>query len=416
MRRDHVEASYHKGDIIPKNCIFARLAPYRSKNGLFQDGIAAIPPSPATTFRIVRTKPSALPPLSNLANGITSAGLKQACPEGMFISLTPGNPTIWSGVLFVRKGMLRGCRVESPRLTTLTLFLGPYAPAVLRFQISFPDSYPQLPPLVTFSTELFHPLLTPLTTYMYTTDIQDSGTVSASDQERLPPGGFSLRHGFPEWFGRGRRANRRSTGQQSTDSSHGQGTGSNLSTPTSKASPGRQVPAYAQTSKKGVSTYEILEYIRSNFSDEDVLDSIPLSAAGNPGAWHAWRTHRRAAGKVFENDARTETSQNEDGQNPENHSDSPKNMQNPAIRPPSEWDWDGVWEDRVKKGIATSLSEAVLFGGGTPSEDLVSCGLFSVNTSTGVSLTCRKVRFLAMEDNDVASVQENIRRSLGNPT
>ncbi|KAI1042900.1 hypothetical protein LB505_001027 [Fusarium chuoi] len=53
---------------------------------------------------------------------------------------------------------------------------------------------------------MFHPLITPLTTYMYTTDIQESGTVSASDQERLPPGGFSLRHGFPDWFGRGRRS------------------------------------------------------------------------------------------------------------------------------------------------------------------------------------------------------------------
>ncbi|KAH6895486.1 ubiquitin-conjugating enzyme/RWD-like protein [Thelonectria olida] len=302
------------------------------------------------------------------------AGLKQACPEGMFISLTPGDPTLWSGVLFVRNG--------------------PYSPAVLRFQISFPDSYPQLPPLVTFSTELFHPLLTPLTTYMYTTDIQDSGTVSASDQERLPPGGFSLRHGFPEWFGRGRRRNRQSTGQHSTSSGPGQDTGSSLSTPASKASSEGQVPSYAQTSKKGVSTYDILQYIRSNFNDEEALDSIPLSAAGNPGAWYAWRTYRRGAGKFSEDPAQTEGPPKPDGLSPESEPDAAKKDQNPGVRPPSEWDWDGVWEDRVKKGIATSLSEAVLFGGGTTSDDLL--------------------RFLAMEDNDVASVQENIRRSLGN--
>lgn len=33
-----------------------------------------------------------------------SAGLKQACPNGVFVSLTPGDPSLWSGVIFVRKG------------------------------------------------------------------------------------------------------------------------------------------------------------------------------------------------------------------------------------------------------------------------------------------------------------------------
>jgi hypothetical protein len=35
---------------------------------------------------------------------ISSAGLKQACPHGIYVSLTPGDPTLWSGVIFVRKG------------------------------------------------------------------------------------------------------------------------------------------------------------------------------------------------------------------------------------------------------------------------------------------------------------------------
>jgi hypothetical protein len=34
-----------------------------------------------------------------------SAGLKHACPEGIFISLTPDDPALWAGVLFVRKGL-----------------------------------------------------------------------------------------------------------------------------------------------------------------------------------------------------------------------------------------------------------------------------------------------------------------------
>src|SRR5271168_3435100 len=93
---------------------------------------------------------------------------------------------------------------------------GPYSPAFLRFQISFPPTYPSLPPLVTFSTDIFHPLITPLTTYMYSTDIHDSGTVSATDDERLPPGGFSLRDGFPGWFGRASKStvNSRQTSAQ----------------------------------------------------------------------------------------------------------------------------------------------------------------------------------------------------------
>jgi hypothetical protein len=35
----------------------------------------------------------------------SSAGLKQACPEGVFISLTPDDPALWAGVLFVRDGV-----------------------------------------------------------------------------------------------------------------------------------------------------------------------------------------------------------------------------------------------------------------------------------------------------------------------
>src|ERR1700749_3939206 len=74
-----------------------------------------------------------------------SASLRHACPEGVFVTITPGQPSLWSGVLFVRKG--------------------PYAPSILRFQLSFLSQFPAQPPLITFSSDIFHPLLTPLTTY-----------------------------------------------------------------------------------------------------------------------------------------------------------------------------------------------------------------------------------------------------------
>lgn len=251
---------------------------------------------------------------------------------------------------------------------------GPYATAILRFYISFPDTYPALPPLVTFSTDIFHPLITPLSTYMYTTDIQEGGTVSATDEERLPPGGFSLRHGFPSWFGRGSRsikptvASLHSSMLQTPRSSRAMSSGdrdSNSSTPNSQiavsdASPSSESPSHIEDSKfnprnqgansfmdvhkREILTFEVLSYIGSSFDDENVLDSVPLEAAGNPGAWHAWRTHR-GYHALPEGD--------------------------PAARKPGEWNWEGVWEERVKKNIAASLSEPVLYGGAGAGDDTV---------------------------------------------
>ncbi|CAK7233580.1 hypothetical protein SBRCBS47491_008659 [Sporothrix bragantina] len=344
------------------------------------------------------------------------SGLKQACPEGVFMTLTPGDPSLWSGVIFVRDG--------------------PYAPAVLRFQISFPDSYPSLPPLVTFATDIFHPLITPLTTYTYTTDIQDNGTVSATDEERLPPGGFSLRHGFPAWFGRGNR-NKRLSGQHQLQSPQQQtstatlsssplrpqtpprptvASGSAQSTPNSSAaspfgkrdvsggvarSGGRDTvgsasaysevastPSYVKTQShvNEVSTYDVLWYIRSTFDDEAVLDSIPLEAAGNPGAWNAWRTHQRQQTRKNGGSGGAGSDTATDGNK------SPDLGPEPP-RKPGEWNWEHVWEERVKKGISTSLSDPVLFGSAGAADDVI--------------------RFLSMEDNDIEAVKDNLKRTLG---
>lgn len=247
--------------------------------------------------------------------------------------------------------------------------IGPYCPAILRFQIYFPDSYPQLPPLVVFTTDMFHPLITPLTTYMYTTDIQESGTVSASDQERLPPGGFSLRHGFPDWFGRGRRsmAEAKQTDQQRVTSPDA------ATTSTSTLPTAPEMPSYMRTGQKSVSAYEVLHYIRSAFDDETVLDSVPLAAAGNPGAWHAWRTHRKATGKLVEDGTTDEGQANKEGdQQTTETTEAAKPAPAATPRRPGEWNWDGVWEDRVKKNVASSLSEPVLYGETKMSDDLVS--------------------------------------------
>lgn len=236
----------------------------------------------------------------------------------------------------------------------LTALTGPYAPAVLRFQISFPDSYPALPPLVTFSTDVFHPLLTPLTTYTYTTGSSTTDTVSATDDERLPPGGFSLRHGFPHWFGRARKS------APSSREVSGSALGSPASSSTNAASDLNNVAPYSAEpapSATGISLVRVLEYIRSTFSEESVLDSISPEAAANPGAYHAWRTYRASQSAL--------TMSGSD----EKSTDSSTLGRN---RRPGEWNWEGVWEDRVKKAVKASLSEPVLFGTGA-GEDIVRC-------------------------------------------
>ncbi|EHK22361.1 uncharacterized protein TRIVIDRAFT_71441 [Trichoderma virens Gv29-8] len=264
------------------------------------------------------------------------AGLKQACPEGVFVSLTPGDPSLWSAVLFVRHG--------------------PYAPAVLRFQILFPDAYPRAPPLVTFSTDIFHPLITPLTTHMYPTSVENDG--STAERPRLPPGGFSLEHGFPEWFGGSERL---AAGSRHGSRERRGASPSASSTKSAKSTgdkpplvpPKDDVPRYMQTDRRTISTYSLLKYIRNTFVKGEVLDTVPLAAAGNPGAWHAWRTHRRKQRKALDENIKT--------------------SQSTMAREPGEWNWDGVWEDRVKKGVASTLTESVLYGASGISDDMVRC-------------------------------------------
>lgn len=222
-----------------------------------------------------------------------------------------------------------------------------------------------------FATDIFHPLITPLTTYMYTTDIQDNGTVSATDDERLPPGGFSLRHGFPEWFGKARRS-AAEAGRMSAEPGRGPVLDNNeFSTPVPSSTPGL---SHTPAARPVASMYQILKYIKSTFDNAEVLDSVPLDAAGNPGAWHAWRTHRRRSGKLPEEGQppeETETPKEVPQSPPKTGQDAKKGAPSTPMKRPGEWNWDGVWEDRVKKGVAASLSESVLYGGTTVNDELV---------------------------------------------
>jgi hypothetical protein len=148
-----------------------------------------------------------------------------------------------------------------------------------------------------------------------------------------------------------------------------------------------------RTGQKTVSAYEVLHYIRSAFDDEEVLDSVPLAAAGNPGAWHAWRTHRKATGKLTEDGSTNEEQNNEDETEPS--AEITKVVPSAATpRQPGEWNWDGVWEDRVKKNVASSLSEPVLYGETKTSDDLVSLYVANLGDLLENLLTLRRSSFL----------------------
>lgn len=234
---------------------------------------------------------------------------------------------------------------------------GPYTPAVLRFNISFPWLYPDLPPLVTFVTDIFHPLLVPLTTYNFSPSGNDTHeTVSSCGRERLPPGGFSLRDGFPHWYGGQGRAGREVGDSDDmphkTDGPSGAGSG-NLSVDPVIVPSTQEVasilPLARETTAKPITVMDVLIYIKSTFEDPTLLDKLPLEAAANPGAWHAWRSHRRIP----------KTPSRDRSPAKKERKDSPTDSSQTL---PGDWNWEGVWENRVKSGIETSLSDPVLFG------------------------------------------------------
>lgn len=241
---------------------------------------------------------------------------------------------------------------------------------------------------MTFSTDVFHPLIVPLTTYTFSTNASSEDPVSATDEERLPPGGFSLRHGFPHWFGRAKRSEVNSNTSSRSVSVNGPASGGDETvasaggnknsanndnnnkpdepSPDAKesespdAEPQAQPQNETQADQKepvaegsteprtSVPVALLLNYIKSTFDDDTVLDSLPLEAAGNPSAWHAWKAHQKDRsnnnnGRFFAPNAKRGS---------------------PQARLPGDWHWDGIWAKRVGHEVEASHSDATLFGSG----------------------------------------------------
>ncbi|MCJ1390271.1 hypothetical protein MMC18_003129 [Xylographa bjoerkii] len=277
------------------------------------------------------------------------ASLKRACPAGIYVSLTPGNPSTWSGVFFARNG--------------------PYVPAILRFEVTFPAYYPRLPPLIVFKSDIFHPLVTPLTTYTYTASSSVSDAAAGtSDQERLPPGGFSLKHAFPDWFGQTTPSNSTplSEGNLSTsferrsepdcDSDEHRNAEPTQNTRGAHDTDSRAGKPQSLSQRREVPTMAaILHYMKSSFEDEKLLDSLPLESAVCSGAWHAWLAYRGKAEQDFLLVRQDELLETQVAQQ-----EKPSMVPKPA-KPVNHWNWDGVWMNRVRTCIEASISEPILY-------------------------------------------------------
>jgi hypothetical protein len=188
----------------------------------------------------------------------------------------------------------------------------------------------------------------------------------------LLPGGLSLRHGFPKWFEKSDKVPSpmfRDIGAKEVNSPRSGSPEKRLGhrRPLSFHIPPPKEDGYS-TDDVPSTIIEVLHYLKRAFEDETILDDLPMEAAANLGAWHAWRAHRRKA-KLQKSHA----------DKLEGHRRSMSaNIPSPTTpnRPKSsgDWNWDGVWVERVKKGISTSLSEHMLYGS-VDGDDLVSCSI-----------------------------------------
>ena len=249
---------------------------------------------------------------------------------------------------------------------------------MLRFQISLPQTYPAVPPLIQFTSDIFHPLITPLTTHTYSTATPASATVSSGDDERLLPGSFSLRHGFPKWFDRSVTRNGLETMfQDITSSSRESHQKRGHKRPLSFHIPPPKDDVVMDEDDLPPSIVEVMFYLKQVFEDEALLDHLLLDVAANTGAWYAWQAHRRKTSKPSPSPKVPGSSPAAHGRSKSLHtgSSSPstpvQRQQQPQKKSMADWNWDGVWLERVKRGITMSLSDAVLFGTGD-ADDLVS--------------------------------------------
>ena len=226
--------------------------------------------------------------------------------------------------------------------------------------------YPCVPPYVAFTTDVFHPLVTPSTVSSHATGSVEHNTFPATDHVQLPSGGFSFRHGFPTWFRQIDQSGVPPHDEESLESFQDIAMVSECDSdehPTIVLRQTREkepvVPHQIAGSGTPMSVNDtsvpsiihVLYYMKQAFEEESLLDSVMLDEALNEGAWHAWKAHRAhtsvLGGKGYKIGNQTVSIHGRNG-----------------VKPLGEWNWEGVWEKRVKAIITASISDPALFANG----------------------------------------------------
>ncbi len=151
--------------------------------------------------------------------------------------------------------------------------------------------------------------------------------------------------------------------------------------------PSQLLPQITESQLQSTSIVEVLHYLKRSFDNEGALDTLPLEAAGNSGAWKAWRAHRRS-----------------------NNPDASTNNLEPGTKQQDEWSWDGVWEMRVRKGIDASMAESTLYGGVTGGDHLVSSAAHNWKKTANALV---QIRFADMDEDLLREVKKGMADSIG---
>lgn len=154
--------------------------------------------------------------------------------------------------------------------------------------------------------------------------------------------------------------------------------------------------------------YNLLEYARNAFTDESVLDSLPLDAVANTSAYHAWRSHQAQRRKDQKAGQKDKDDQDEGGDPEAKDVGSPERAR---ARRPGEWNWEGVWEERVRKGIQNSMSDVALFGGSLNQDEIVSA--LSGPRGDDKMLMISKIRFSEVDEETALKLSEDVKLLLG---
>ncbi|KAH7914236.1 UBC-like protein [Hygrophoropsis aurantiaca] len=84
-------------------------------------------------------------PVTRAAISLEYASLRhhRHCPTGMYVIPSSATILVWEVAFFVHQGY--------------------YADSILKFELTFPNNYPEKPPAVRFLIDIFHPLIAPTT-------------------------------------------------------------------------------------------------------------------------------------------------------------------------------------------------------------------------------------------------------------